>query len=119
MCACREWDAFYVVVASQAVKFGITSGDGRLRLRTHALHGYTEVVRLATGLPGSVAIDTEDAVKSALALARERPIRGKEYFDVSRLALVLDVADSWLSGPVKAASPEVIREWMQDALFAA
>jgi hypothetical protein len=51
-----------------------------------------------TDLPGTVALDAENAVKSALALAGEKPIQGREYFDASCLALILDVADSWL-GP--------------------
>jgi hypothetical protein len=94
-----DWDIFYVVADPDAgrVKFGITSRDSRPRLRTHAYQGFTEVARLATGLPGTVALDTECAVKSALALAGEKPVQGREYFDISCLALILDVADSWLS----------------------
>ncbi len=95
-CAGQIWDAFYVVASADAVKFGITSGDPRARLRVHAALGYTEVARLATGLPGTIAPDTETAIRAALALAGERPVRGREYFDVSCLALILDVADSWL-----------------------
>lgn len=95
----RPWDAFYVVASESAVKFGITAGDPRPRLRTHASHGYTRVIRVATGLPGTLALETEDAVKSALALAGERPVRGKEYFDISCAALILDIADSWLPAP--------------------
>ena len=45
-CAGTEWDAFYVVTGSGVVKFGITTGDGRHRLLTHAGQGYTEVMRL-------------------------------------------------------------------------
>lgn len=114
-CAGKNWDAFYVVTGSGAVKFGITSGDPRPRLRIHATQGYAEVARLVTGLPGTVALDAERAVKQALAMAGERPLRGKEYFDISCLALVLDVADPWLSAPVVP----VVRQWVQDMLFAA
>lgn len=90
-----EWNAFYVVTSPDAVKFGITTGDARIRLRRHAGDGYKDVRYLATGLPGTTALDTENAVKSALALAGEKPVKGTEYFAVSCLALVLDVATSW------------------------
>lgn len=95
-CAGSEWDAFYVVTGGGVVKFGITSGEPRKRLLVHAAQGYRDVVRLVTGLPGTVALDAENAVKSALALAGEKPVRGREYFDMSCLALILDIADSWL-----------------------
>jgi len=100
-CTFMIWDVFYVVAHKTEpwVKFGITNLTGRVRLATHRRRGYTTVVRLATGLPGRVAQDTEDAVRAALALAGERPVRGREYFDASCLALILDVADSWLPWP--------------------
>jgi hypothetical protein len=94
-CAGKQWDAFYVVTSPQEVKFGITSGSPRPRLIEHARTGHREVVRVFTDLPGTMAPDTEAAVMAALKLAGERPVRGKEYFDVSCLALVLDVADSF------------------------
>ena len=92
------------------------------RLGVHAAQGYTEVIRLVTGLPGTSALDVENAVKSALALAGEKPVRGREYFDISCVALILDVADSWLSaagGAAEVANPETAREWVQEMLFAA
>jgi hypothetical protein len=95
-CSHREWDAFYVVASPEGVKFGVTSGDPRRRLNDHAAKGYAEVVRLVTDLPGMVAHDTEIAIRSALETAGEKPARGREYFGRSCLALVLDVADSWL-----------------------
>lgn len=114
-----EWDIFYVVTSGDGVKFGVTGGSPRQRLAAHAREGYTEVVRLVTGLPGTVAPDTERAVKSALAAAGAKPVRGKEYFDRAALALILDVADSWLGVAGTQASPEVAREWVQGTLFAA
>ena len=114
-CSHRDWDAFYVVTSADVVKFGVTSGDPRRRLSDHAVKGYTEVVRLIVDLPGMVAHDAELAIRAALESAGERPVRGREYFDISCLALVLDVADSWLSEP--AAMPG--REWVQAELFAA
>jgi hypothetical protein len=97
-----EWDAFYVVTSATGVKFGVTSGSPRKRLGDHARQGYTEVVRLVTGLPGTVAPDAERAVKAALALAGEKPVHGKEYFDISCLALILDVVAGWLDPPQAA-----------------
>jgi hypothetical protein len=92
-----EWDVFYVVASGVAVKFGITTADPRRRLAAHARQGYTEVVRVATGLPDAVAFDAERAVRHALALAGEKPLRGREYFGRNCLGLILDVADSWLN----------------------
>ena len=80
------------------VKFGITSGDPRPRLNAHRRSGYSNAARLVTRLPGTVALDTETAVKSALTLAGAKPVHGREYFDVSCLPLINDVADGWLAG---------------------
>ncbi len=122
VCKGMAWDVFYVVTSADVVKFGVTSGDPRRRLRTHLRDGLSEVVRLVTGIPGAIALNAERAVKAALALADEKPIQGREYFDISCLALVLDVADSWLSIPgeeAEAVRLEIAREWVQDDLFAA
>lgn len=96
-CAGKTWNTFYIVASCEELKFGITSGDGRPRLARHAQLGLTTVVRLRTGLPGSLAPDTERAVLAALADAGDTPVRGREYFRLEALALVLDVADGWLS----------------------
>lgn len=114
-CAYKTWDVFYVVAhkSEAQVKFGISNLDGRVRLRNHRGYGYTNIVRLVTGLPGRLARDTEDAVRSALALAGEQAVQGREYFDVSCLALILDVADSWLATseaqPMKGTQMETSR----------
>lgn len=115
------WNAFYVVTSVAAVKFGVTSGDGRHRLRTHSLAGFSDVIRLETGLADLVAPDTETAVRLALADAGEKPVRGREYFDISCLALVLDVADSWLAVQPDAptGSQVAVATWVQEPLFAA
>jgi hypothetical protein len=68
------------------------------RLGEHRRAGYTAVEYVVTSLPGTVALDTEKAVQSALADAGERPVQGKEYFDISCLPLILDVASGWLAG---------------------
>jgi hypothetical protein len=78
------------------VKFGISNMTGRVRLGKHRRAGYTTIVRLVTGLPGTMARDTESVIVAALAMAGARPVQGREYFDASCLGLILDVADSWL-----------------------
>ena len=115
-CAGSEWDAFYIVTGSGMVKFGITTGNGRHRLALHAAKGLADVVHLAAGLSGTAALDTENAVKAALAAAGETPVRGREYFDISCLALILDVASSCLTPADRAKAS---REWVQGMLFAA
>jgi len=99
---CRDGtvqDVFYVVThrSDPRVKFGITHGTGAPRLSAHRRGGYTSVVRLATGLTENTAIETERAIRSALALAGEQPVKGREYFDTSCLALILDIADNYLT----------------------
>jgi len=98
ICAGRDHTAFYVVEheSEPIVKFGITGQDGQGRLRWHRWDGYTKCHMLVTALPSGAAKATEDAVRGALALAREKPVRGREYFDVSCLGLILDVAGPWL-----------------------
>jgi hypothetical protein len=97
ICAGRAWDAFYLVVdrGRHRLKFGITSGDPRPRIADHRRAGYVETVRLLTDLPGEDAPKLERAVLSALDMASETPAHGREYFDASVLALVLDVIDNY------------------------
>lgn len=99
MCAGRAWDVFYVVVdeINDTVKFGITSGNPRERLRSHARDGFDCVIRLAEGLPGNLARQLERAVIAALREARESPVRGTEYFPTRTLGLILDLVDGWTS----------------------
>lgn len=92
-CVGATWDAFYVVTGPETVKFGITSGDPRPRLATHRTDGLPSVVRLFTDLPDDVAPILERVCLSALADAGVAPVRGREYFPVDALALVLDVVD--------------------------
>lgn len=97
LCAGKVWDAFYVVLNEddQIVKFGITSGDPRPRISAHARHGYCTTVRLMANLPLDVARPLERSVISALALAKIKPIRGREYFPASALPVILDIADHY------------------------
>jgi hypothetical protein len=99
-CKGIAWDVFYIVTHAREprVKFGITSVDPRPRLRVHRKGGYTTVVTLVTGLSGTLAHDAENAICAALADAGERPVHGREYFDISCLPLILDVASGWLAG---------------------
>lgn len=95
-CAGKGWDVFYVVQddMNDVVKFGITSGNPRPRLGNHARDGFDQVVRLHTGLADDVAPELERMVLAALRDAREVPVRGREYFDSSALALILDLVDN-------------------------
>lgn len=104
-CAHRDWDVFYLVVNDEQrrIKFGISTGDGRPRLRTHRASGYKRVVRLLTQLPGDVALEMEQAVRSTLRLAREVPEQGREYFGIHVLGTVLDIVDNYPIRPAPAS----------------
>lgn len=97
-CRGMVWDVFYIVQDQGAgrVKFGITSGDQRPRLRTHAADGYTKVVRVETGLPGTFAHDLENSVRYALDDAGISPVRGREYFPISATPLILAIVQEHL-----------------------
>jgi hypothetical protein len=99
-CAHAEWTVFYVVTAESAgrVKFGISSLGGMSRLAVHRSAGYNTVVRLLTGLPGDVAPELERDVQATLALAGLQPVKGREYFDIGALAVILDVVDNYPVG---------------------
>jgi hypothetical protein len=99
-----QWDVFYVVADAgrHRIKLGVTSGDPRRRLADHRTAGYRDVVRLLTGLPGTVAGEIEAASLAALALAGVRPVWGREHYDAAALAVVLDIADNY---PRHAADP--------------
>ncbi len=77
------------------LKFGITSGDPRRRLAVHAKDGFSQVVRVHTGLPGDTAPELERTIIAALRDAREVPVRGREYYRGRALALVLDLVDNY------------------------
>jgi hypothetical protein len=95
ICAYRIWDVFYVVMneSSQTVKFGITSNDPRRRLTSHRADGFSTILKTITSLPD--AADLERAALAALRLAGIPPVRGREYFDITALPVVLDIADNW------------------------
>lgn len=121
-CGKLSYSVFYVLEheSKPLVKFGISHREGRRRLSTHRDDGFTIVHMLTTGLADNIPRSAEKAVLAALAMAGEKPRRGREYFDASCLALILDVATGWLGiGEAPPASATVAREWVQDALFAA
>lgn len=95
-CQGKTWDVFYVVVdeVDGHLKFGITSGDPRPRLRIHERDGFDTVLRLATNLPGDTAPELERQILAALRDAGEQPVRGREYFPLRVQALVLDLVDN-------------------------
>jgi len=94
-CKCKVWDIFYVVTndAAQAVKFGVTSHDSRNRLQFHRKDGFGNVLRTFTSLPD--AAELEQSIIATLRLAGVEPVRGREYFDLAALPVILDIADNW------------------------
>lgn len=96
VCNDLVWNVFYVVrdPENEWIKFGITSRDGRSRLQKHARDGFTDVLRLHTGLAPDIAQPLERQVIAALRDAGETPVRGKEYFWDRALQLVLDLVDN-------------------------
>ena len=99
MCA-WNWDRFYVVTNPSAarVKLGVTSGDFCPRLRRHRAAGYVEVIRLHEVVDAGAL---ERAALETLRLAEFKPIKGREYFDLSALPVILDVVDHWCAGLIK------------------
>lgn len=95
-CRGRIWDVFYVVVndVSDVVKFGVTSGTAQKRLADHARDGFVRVVRIHVNLPGDTAPELERTIVAALKDAREKPVRGREYYPAHVIALVLDLVDN-------------------------
>ncbi|MFF3575887.1 GIY-YIG nuclease family protein [Streptomyces mirabilis] len=96
-CAGCEWDVFYVVVneADGHLKFGITSGDSRHRLRFHKADGFIRVVRLLTALPGTDAPTLEKTLIQELKAQGKQPVRGREYYLISELPFVLNIVDAY------------------------
>ncbi|MFJ9123463.1 hypothetical protein ACIRJS_05220 [Streptomyces sp. NPDC102340] len=99
-CAGKIWDVFYVVQDPDAgqVKFGITSGDPRPRLRYHSADGFRIPVRVIRDLPDDFAPDLETLIRFNLADQGVKPVRGREYFPISATPLVLSVVEQQLDG---------------------
>lgn len=96
-CAGSHWDVFYLVhnATTATLKFGVTSGSPRSRLADHASEGFTEVVRLHTGLLDGDAKRLEDELLHQLRVARVTPVRGREYFMSATMGAVLYIIDGW------------------------
>lgn len=94
-CAWSLCNAFYVVENRDldSVKIGITNGDGRDRVLTHARSGFNVVLRSLSGLADAAALELH--VLKTLKAAGFKPVRGREYFDRSALAVILDIVDNW------------------------
>lgn len=95
-CAGKNHDALYVLLNEEEglVKFGITGGDARVRLAQHRRNGYETLVRLILNLREGAATAIERDIIATLALAREIPVKGREYYRAATLALVLDILDN-------------------------
>lgn len=95
ICAGKAWDVFYIVTddVNEVVKFGVTSGDPRLRLSHHKRRGLDQLVRLIEGEPE--ALNMENACLAAMRDAGEKPVRGREYFHIRTLGTILDLVDGW------------------------
>lgn len=108
LCAGKQWDAFYVVVneGEGVVKFGITSGSLRPRLKRHARYGYKKVLRALPGLPAGVARLMERHVIVTLRAAGEMPVKGVEYYDMRVTTLVLNLVDSYSLRPLQSRSDD-------------
>ncbi|WP_157851473.1 hypothetical protein [Streptomyces monomycini] len=106
-------DVFYVVTGTDrvtgnpGVKFGISNGDGEVRLSQHARDGYNTRHRLFTGLPEGVAREAEIGMLARLKSAGHRPLHGREYYPQAALALILDSLDGDLSPAAESVDKEV------------
>ncbi|WP_185303031.1 GIY-YIG nuclease family protein [Streptomyces finlayi] len=97
-CTGKVWDVFYVVqdLGTGCVKFGITSGDPRPRLRNHSAAGFRTQVRVVPDLPGDFAPNLENFIRLTLADECVKPVRGREYFPISATPLILSIAEQQL-----------------------
>lgn len=95
VCVGSRWDIFYVVrsPAFKQVKFGITTEDPRPRLRRHKTDGFRVVDRLLKNVESAHLL--EQTVRLALKTADFNPAKGREYYDVLALPVILDIVDHW------------------------
>lgn len=84
LCAGKTWDVFYIVQHSEAdvIKFGVTSGVSRPRLREHKRAGFGRVL-LDMSLSDAHAV--EQLIIRKLKNSGHRAVRGREYFPASSL----------------------------------
>lgn len=87
-------DVLYLVRNPEtgAVKFGVTTGDERPRLRDHRRAGYVEVLRLHTQLSGNVAGEIERLIKRTLRAKGFTSLNNsREYFPAEALDAILEI----------------------------
>lgn len=92
-CAGQSWDILYVVARPDLsrVKFGITSGDPRARLRVHARSGMTDQLRLVRNWPA--ASDVEKQLIQELKILGIVPVQGRECYGPEALPVILAQVD--------------------------
>ncbi|MFF4116167.1 hypothetical protein [Streptomyces sp. NPDC001714] len=111
--AAKPQDVFYVVTGTDrvtgksGVKFGISNGDGEVRLSRHARDGYNTRHRLFTGLPKGVAREAENGMLARLECAGHKPLHGREYYPQAALGLILDSLDGDLTPAADSVDKEV------------
>lgn len=95
-CAWAGTDCLYLVYnpLTDVHKVGVTSGDYRTRIRGHRREGFTELVRIYTGV--ARAYDIEQRILRSILDSGYSPVRGKEYFRVDR---------DWIAGLVDRSAP--------------
>lgn len=108
-------DVYYVVSGLDAatgedtVKPGISSGVGHNRLRQHADDGLAAQHLRITGLPLGMARALERFVLAGLDREGWLSTRGVEYFPLSALHDVMDLAGEWFTDqPGLSARPVVV-----------
>ena len=108
-------DVYYVVsgldtaTGEDTVKPGISSGGGYNRLRQHAEDGLTSQHLRITGLPLGMARVLERFVLDGLDGEGWLSIRGVEYFPLTALHDVMDLAGEWFTDqPGLSARPVVV-----------
>jgi hypothetical protein len=111
--AAKPKDVFYVVTGTDrvtgkpGVKFGISNGDGEIRLSRHARDGYNTRHRLFTGLPEGTAREAEKGMLARLKNAGHRPLHGREYYPQAALGLILDSLDGDLTPAAESVDKEI------------
>jgi hypothetical protein len=93
-CANMIWDVFYIVSDGRTIKFGITSGNPSPRLSKHAKDGFTEIIRVYTELPDTMAPDIESMLIDYLKDYGIKPVRGREYYPIECLDFVSGYVDN-------------------------
>ena len=95
--AWSKQDALYVVTGGTGIKVGVTHGDASARLRIHKGDGYPNCIRLFKNMPAGTAPAIENSVLEACESADYKPVKGREYFGLEALNVILDTVDSYVS----------------------